>query len=580
MEQLIRRSSREVKIKKDSDFEYDDEVFAALTGANKSSASESERAKVQSGSVKSLLGWTEFELAHLGASSSVAVEETVENVIEQSDLTVFLNQSQSQSQFELTTGERPAGAVSNVNSAENLGRRNLSTNLERRTSSTRLDFLGSPFMDLEGNFLKANSITSMSASESEADNGVNVLEGETAGGSGTGRASEKKSEETLMESLLKVLDKKFSSIEKTLVKTNKRLDKLEEGSVSGSVRGSVKGSSSESESKGKGPKKSKKKKDRVEFAKDRSLVVSLEKLVQRAKETRTETEEDTEDTEETEDEELNLKSLKNGMSKKKKEESRMRAAKRLQQAGGAFPVGGSDTTSSGSGNESDDESDSRRSRKSRKSRNKVKSGATVKQRSVVKTELWPHTIANEEDGEDTTSESISLAKFLSCFTYIMTTCERRESKGRQVLLLALASMLEDLPWKEVRTFHNLVMTKLEQDRIDWKSDFTDLADQHVNKKVRQLLRNRGQPTGTNSIKAAFQSSGKGFSPNYRSSDIRNKVVYSTVCKSWNEGSCTFGVKCKRWHVCSSCGQAGRLGEPHKSSSQECPIPRNRNDQRR
>ena len=52
----------------------------------------------------------------------------------------------------------------------------------------------------------------------------------------------------------------------------------------------------------------------------------------------------------------------------------------------------------------------------------VKSGAEVKMRPDIKTEVWPHTIANEDDGEDTTSEDISLSKKNSCFTYLMITC--------------------------------------------------------------------------------------------------------------------------------------------------------------
>ena len=53
----------------------------------------------------------------------------------------------------------------------------------------------------------------------------------------------------------------------------------------------------------------------------------------------------------------------------------------------------------------------------------VKSGAKLKRRPVVRAELWPHIVSNEDDREETTSEDITLAKFLSCFTYIMTTCE-------------------------------------------------------------------------------------------------------------------------------------------------------------
>ena len=107
-----------------------------------------------------------------------------------------------------------------------------------------------------------------------------------------------------------------------------------------------------------------------------------------------------------------------------------------------------------------------------KHRHKVKSGAKVKQRPVVRTELWPHTIANEEDGEEVTSENIGLSRFLSCFTFIMTNCGRREAAGRAEFLHAITNVLECLPWSDARAFHNMIMVRLEQDRVDWLKTFT------------------------------------------------------------------------------------------------------------
>ena len=93
------------------------------------------------------------------------------------------------------------------------------------------------------------------------------------------------------------------------------------------------------------------------------------------------------------------------MPKKKKEESRLKTDFRVHQSGYTFPEDEADaSTDSSSGNEIDT--------RSSKSRKKVKSGEKVKRRSVVKTELWPHTLANEDDGEDTTSENIMLYTFL------------------------------------------------------------------------------------------------------------------------------------------------------------------------
>ena len=66
--------------------------------------------------------------------------------------------------------------------------------------------------------------------------------------------------------------------------------------------------------------------------------------------------------------------------------------------------------------------ENRETGRSKRNRRKVRSGAKVKNRPVVQTELWPHTISNEEDGDEVDSKTIGLAKFLSCFTYIMMGC--------------------------------------------------------------------------------------------------------------------------------------------------------------
>ena len=78
----------------------------------------------------------------------------------------------------------------------------------------------------------------------------------------------------------------------------------------------------------------------------------------------------------------------------------------------------------------------------------MKSGAKIQKRPVIKTELWPHTIANEDDGENITSENINLSKFLSCFTYIVTCCGGVESRGRSALLHAVTTVLEYLQWTD------------------------------------------------------------------------------------------------------------------------------------
>ena len=212
----------------------------------------------------------------------------------------------------------------------------------------------------------------------------------------------------------------------------------------------------------------------------------------------------------------------------------------------------------------------------RKRRRRVKSGAEVKQRPVVKTELWPHTIANEEDGEDVTSEDISLAKFLSCFTHIVTTSCEAVAAGRSLLLHAVSTVLEFLPWAEARTFHNLMMVKVEQRRIDWSSDFSALADKFLVNKVRKNLRSKTSQAGysyydsfnNNSFSkghGSFGSKNNVNSPRNSCNSNNNLPLYSFVCKQWNTGACSYGTNCRRWHTCWSCAEAGKLGEPHKAS---------------
>ena len=117
--------------------------------------------------------------------------------------------------------------------------------------------------------------------------------------------------------------------------------------------------------------------------------------------------------EESSDDGVDLKTIKKKMTRKQRDLCNRKVAARLKGAGGTFPEDDFETSSS-SGTDTDSDSRSRSRRKCRHSR-QVKSGAKIKKRPVIRTELWPHTIANEDDGEDLTCENISLAKFFSCF---------------------------------------------------------------------------------------------------------------------------------------------------------------------
>ena len=227
--------------------------------------------------------------------------------------------------------------------------------------------------------------------------------------------------------------------------------------------------------------------------------------------------------------------------------------------------------SSSSGDSTDTTSTGTKRR--RKRRSKVKSGADVKQRPVIKTEVWPHTIANEDYGVETTSEDISLSSFLACFTHLIITSVEKEAAGRSVLLHAVSTVLECLPWVEARTFHNLTMVKIEQGRLNWNSDFKAMADKFLDRKVRMSLRSRVYSANKTSNSNPSKSRSEGKSSEnfgYGHNNFANKrsSANSVICRLWNSGFCSFGENCKRWHVCLSCAEQGKLGEPHQASTHE------------
>ena len=248
---------------------------------------------------------------------------------------------------------------------------------------------------------------------------------------------------------------------------------------------------------------------------------------------------------------FNVKALKKKMSKREKQACDLKVSDRLEQAGGFFPEDDS-SSSNGGPNSSGTESESGRRRRSRR---KVKSGADVKKRPVIRTYLWPHTVANEEDDEDLTCDTIGLPRFLSCFTLIMLNCGKVEKAGRANFLNAFSAVYECLPWTEARSFHNMVMLRLEQGEISWQEDFLKLAHKFLDRKVRQSLRTRSTVAGSSS----YNKSGRRYS-----SYSKGKALYGSVCKSWNRGVCTYGEKCKFKHVCWTCFEAGKTGEQHKA----------------
>ena len=266
-----------------------------------------------------------------------------------------------------------------------------------------------------------------------------------------------------------------------------------------------------------------------------------------------------------------LRDVRKNMSKKLKKTCEEKVSGRIKEVGAVFPV--EESLSSSSSSSGTDDSDSgRRSRRSRR-RRKVKSGANLVKRPVKHTELWPHTLANEEEGEGLTCDTIGLPKFLSCFSAIMIGCgSKTERAGRASLLNAFSSVYECIPFVEARTFHNLVMTKIEQERISWKTDFSDLAEKFLNHKVRLSLRSKGGAAGSSSSHKSGRGSFpkgntySGYRQGYYNAARGKSFNSSTICKLWNSGTCSFGESCKYKHTCSKCAEAGKPGERHKAAS--------------
>ena len=269
----------------------------------------------------------------------------------------------------------------------------------------------------------------------------------------------------VMESLFEKIDaltKSVTGLQSVVTAQAARLEKLEDSSRE-SGQESI-------QSKGKGKSKS----ERVAQEKERQYKLLQEKF--KGKFTYSDSSEDDDSQNET----TGLKSIRKKLSSKQKKLCEERVHATLKKVGAIFPEDDIESSST-AGKDSSDSGGCRR-------RRKIKSGAKVVKRPVIKTELWPHTVANENDGDQVTCENISLAKFMSCFTYIMATCGSSESRGRSVLLHSISLVLEYLQWADARIFHNLILTKIEQGRVKWSDDFSALAEDFINKKVRLNLK--------------------------------------------------------------------------------------------
>ena len=140
-----------------------------------------------------------------------------------------------------------------------------------------------------------------------------------------------------------------------------------------------------------------------------------------------------------------------------------------------------------------------------------------------------------------------------------------EAVGRSVLLHAVSTVLEFLPWAEARCFHNIMMLKIEQGRLSWSSNFKALADQFLNRKVRLNLKSSTYAKNKHFRKFRNRDS-ENINVNssyHNESQVRS--YHSIICRLWNRGVCSYGNSCKRWHVCLVCARNGKVAEPYKAS---------------
>ena len=263
-----------------------------------------------------------------------------------------------------------------------------------------------------------------------------------------------------------------------------------------------------------------------------------------------------------------VKGLKKKMTKKQRDLCSSRVAARLRQSGNKFPEDEFDS----SGKESCDAKDACR-------HSKIKSGASIKKRPVLKTELWPHTIANEEDHDDVDSENIGLSKFFTYFTFIMLECKGVQALGRTALLHAISLVLGVFQWSEARCFHNMIMLKIEQGRIGWEDDFISLADTFIEKKIRVSIKSKYTSSGPRAAArasyygqgagrggASYNGQGAGRGSYGHGNQGRGRPMHETICWQWNSGTCSYGNDCRRLHHCKTCAETGKPGEHHKAST--------------
>ena len=185
-----------------------------------------------------------------------------------------------------------------------------------------------------------------------------------------------------------------------------RLQSLEAGSRAGSVRQTSQAESQSSQgevefsvgatdeevviaqqSKLKKAKSAKDKKDRIEEEKARGLKVMRDQLRDRG---RTDSTSQAEGNGSAASSIFELGDVWKKMSKKQKKVCEQKVSGRISQVGAVFQTEESSTSGSSSSSSGTNSDSGSRRRSSSRSRRKVKSGAKLIKRPVIRTELWPH----------------------------------------------------------------------------------------------------------------------------------------------------------------------------------------------
>ena len=573
MAEGLRKSSRSVKSRREPDFIYEDDIINILDiGEDQHSNSGGLQEDSVFGCEDFINGKNTPDSIDWSDIYSIPLADNIkDNALLFNDSPLSPEGSSSQSQFRYLDNNQLIRQESVYIHSEPR------TAVSRHNSSTRLDFL-----EIEP-FLSVSPAVYTDKSESQSDmedlcvcdSGMVAKECCSKGANGgvTGGLDTKAVE--ALWAAVNQMNELSKEVKGLKVQMNLQDEVIKELKASSGKERSSGSSSDPRGTKGR-TKVGKSKAERSKEEKERQYRLLQERLKDKGEESS----ESGGDNEESEDE-LNLRELKKKLSKKKKNKCKKREAELLRKAGAMFPEEDYVATSS-SGTDSDSV------RKSCGHKKKVKSGAKMSKRPVVRTELWPHTVANEEDGEEVACDNINLAKFYSCFTYIMLECRGTELKGRTTLLHAISLVLESLFWSEARTFHNLTMVKIEQGNLEWSDDFTALAESFIDKKVRGSFKSRSAAGNSSAGKTGWYGKGNsnyikkggyGYSSNSKFKG-KSKPVYNSVCKQWNFQTCTYGDRCNRWHVCWTCAEAGKVGQEHKASSHEAASTRPRQPEQR